>query len=106
MLLAREGRFNEAVADMRKATTPPDSARTLYQAACVNALIPRPLNQNRALSFLSPCVLPLVPPYLCYMAGASVSELRGEGDGTAVAAHQAFWFAWSQFMPGTLVWTP
>ena len=24
-----------------------------------------------ALSFLSPCVLPLVPPYLCYMAGVS-----------------------------------
>ncbi|WP_188907353.1 cytochrome c biogenesis CcdA family protein [Aureimonas endophytica] len=30
-----------------------------------------------ALSFLSPCVLPLVPPYLCYMAGVSVEELRG-----------------------------
>lgn len=30
-----------------------------------------------AISFLSPCVLPLVPPYLCYMAGASVSELTG-----------------------------
>jgi cytochrome c-type biogenesis protein len=29
-----------------------------------------------ALSFLSPCVLPLVPPYLCYMAGVSVEELR------------------------------
>jgi len=32
-----------------------------------------------ALSFLSPCVLPLVPPYLCYMAGVSVEELRGDG---------------------------
>lgn len=31
-----------------------------------------------ALSFLSPCVLPLVPPYLCYMAGISVDEFRGE----------------------------
>jgi len=29
-----------------------------------------------ALSFLSPCVLPLVPPYLCYMAGVSADELR------------------------------
>lgn len=29
-----------------------------------------------ALSFLSPCVLPLVPPYLCYMAGISVEEFR------------------------------
>lgn len=28
-----------------------------------------------AISFLSPCVLPLVPPYLCYMAGATVSQL-------------------------------
>jgi cytochrome c-type biogenesis protein len=27
-----------------------------------------------ALSFLSPCVLPLVPPYLCYMAGISIEE--------------------------------
>lgn len=31
-----------------------------------------------ALSFLSPCVLPLVPPYLCYMAGVSVDDFRGE----------------------------
>lgn len=30
-----------------------------------------------ALSFLSPCVLPLVPPYLCYMAGISVEDFRG-----------------------------
>lgn len=32
-----------------------------------------------ALSFLSPCVLPLVPPYLCYMAGISVEQFRGGG---------------------------
>ncbi|RFC67298.1 MULTISPECIES: cytochrome c biogenesis CcdA family protein [Mesorhizobium] len=32
-----------------------------------------------ALSFLSPCVLPLVPPYLCYMAGVSVEDFRGDG---------------------------
>jgi cytochrome c-type biogenesis protein len=31
-----------------------------------------------ALSFLSPCVLPLVPPYLCYMAGISVDQFRNE----------------------------
>jgi len=30
-----------------------------------------------ALSFLSPCVLPLVPPYLCYMAGVTVEDFRG-----------------------------
>ncbi len=33
-----------------------------------------------ALSFLSPCVLPLVPPYLCYMAGVSVEEFAGAAD--------------------------
>lgn len=31
------------------------------------------------LSFLSPCVLPLVPPYLTYMGGASFSQLREDG---------------------------
>lgn len=33
-----------------------------------------------ALSFLSPCVLPLVPPYLCYMAGISFDDFN-HGDG-------------------------
>ncbi|WP_421850594.1 cytochrome c biogenesis CcdA family protein [Oricola sp.] len=48
-----------------------------------------------AISFLSPCVLPLVPPYLCYMAGVSVDQFRGEdqageqGGGAAVAEVQA-----------------
>jgi cytochrome c-type biogenesis protein len=32
-----------------------------------------------AISFLSPCVLPLVPPYLCYMAGVSMDDFRGTG---------------------------
>jgi cytochrome c-type biogenesis protein len=32
------------------------------------------------LSFLSPCVLPLVPPYLCYMAGVSIDEYSGESE--------------------------
>ncbi len=30
------------------------------------------------LSFLSPCILPLVPPFLCYMAGVSVTDLSSE----------------------------
>lgn len=30
------------------------------------------------LSFLSPCILPLVPPFLCYMAGISVTELSDD----------------------------
>src|SRR3569832_344579 len=31
------------------------------------------------LSFLSPCVLPLVPPYLTYMSGSSFDQLRVDG---------------------------
>jgi len=31
------------------------------------------------LSFLSPCVLPLVPPYLTYMSGASFEQLQEDG---------------------------
>jgi cytochrome c-type biogenesis protein len=30
------------------------------------------------LSFLSPCVLPLVPPYLTYMGGASFEQLKSD----------------------------
>jgi cytochrome c-type biogenesis protein len=30
------------------------------------------------LSFLSPCVLPLVPPYLSYIAGVSVEEMQAQ----------------------------
>jgi cytochrome c-type biogenesis protein len=39
-----------------------------------------------ALSFLSPCVLPLVPPYLCYMAGISVEQFRGRAAEVEVSA--------------------
>ncbi|MCD1625794.1 MAG: cytochrome c biogenesis CcdA family protein [Paracoccaceae bacterium] len=35
------------------------------------------------LSFFTPCILPMVPFYLCYMAGISMSELREDG---AIAA--------------------
>ena len=31
------------------------------------------------LSFLSPCVLPIVPPYLAYMGGISMGEMTGQG---------------------------
>jgi cytochrome c-type biogenesis protein len=38
-----------------------------------------------ALSFLSPCVLPLVPPYLCYMAGVSVEDFRDDAQRAAAS---------------------
>ena len=30
------------------------------------------------ISFLSPCVLPIVPPYLAYMGGISVTDMEGD----------------------------
>lgn len=37
------------------------------------------------LSFLSPCVLPIVPPYLAYMSGISVTEMSdGKARGRAI----------------------
>ncbi len=38
------------------------------------------------LSFLSPCVLPLVPPYLTYMSGATFEQVRADG-----SVHGAVW---------------
>ncbi|KAA5606653.1 cytochrome c biogenesis protein CcdA [Roseospira marina] len=32
------------------------------------------------LSFLSPCILPIVPPYLCFIGGVSLDDLEGEAD--------------------------
>ncbi len=37
------------------------------------------------ISFLSPCVLPLAPPYLCYLAGTSVEALADESEKRARA---------------------
>ncbi len=41
------------------------------------------------LSFISPCVLPLVPPYMAYIAGVNLQQLAGQGGtngGEAAAA--------------------
>lgn len=46
-----------------------------------------------ALSFLSPCVLPLVPAYLCFLAGCSFEDLtasdRSASDNRRVASSAA-----------------
>ena len=42
------------------------------------------------LSFLSPCVLPIVPPYLAYMGGVSVSEMED----TRTARRRVLLAAW------------
>ena len=38
------------------------------------------------ISFVSPCVLPLVPPYLCYIGGVSIEELEQPEPGKAPRA--------------------
>src|SRR5215470_4448302 len=40
-----------------------------------------------ALSFLSPCVLPLVPPYLVYLTGASLERLADREAKPAARRH-------------------
>lgn len=44
------------------------------------------------LSFVSPCVLPLVPPYLCYIAGVSMDQFTGT-DNEQRAANRVFFSA-------------
>lgn len=41
------------------------------------------------LSFLSPCVLPLVPPYLCFLAGSSLDQLIVDHEESAQIKRQA-----------------
>jgi cytochrome c-type biogenesis protein len=42
------------------------------------------------LSFLSPCVLPIVPPYLAYMAGASLGDVSSRGPDRRVMTAAVF----------------
>ncbi len=44
------------------------------------------------ISFLSPCVLPIVPPYLAFMSGVSVTEMRAGGSARAKAGLAALFF--------------
>ena len=44
------------------------------------------------LSFLSPCVLPIVPPYLAYMSGISMGNMTGDQI-DPLARRKAFWAA-------------
>ena len=38
------------------------------------------------LSFLSPCVLPLVPGYISLMSGVSIDHLKGDGGSRSAVA--------------------
>ncbi|MER5172141.1 MULTISPECIES: cytochrome c biogenesis CcdA family protein [Thioclava] len=50
-------------------------AQLVLDAAFLPALLVAVL--AGVLSFLSPCVLPIVPPYLAFMGGVSVSDMQG-----------------------------
>ncbi len=45
------------------------------------------------ISFLSPCVLPIVPPYLAYMGGISMAEMTDEKVSNKPAVIAAIFFA-------------
>ena len=44
------------------------------------------------VSFASPCVLPIVPPYLAYISGVSITEMTEEGKGRQRAILTAVFF--------------
>jgi cytochrome c-type biogenesis protein len=45
------------------------------------------------LSFLSPCVLPLVPPYLCFLGGVTLDQVAGEDDADPLLMRRVFYAA-------------
>jgi len=47
------------------------------------------------LSFFSPCVLPLIPAYLCFLGGASLDELTAEGGVDKEVSRRVFISAFS-----------
>ena len=50
------------------------------------------------VSFLSPCVLPLVPPYLIYLTGATIEQVNQ--DGATAASKRAVMAAALMFVLG------
>ena len=44
------------------------------------------------ISFLSPCVLPIVPPYLAFMSGVSIAEMEAGGRARLRAFTAALFF--------------
>lgn len=42
------------------------------------------------LSFLSPCVLPLVPPYLCFLGGVTLDQITDDADADPAISRRVF----------------
>jgi len=55
------------------------------------------------LSFVTPCVLPLVPPYLGYLAGATLDEVRGESVVARAAQRRMIFFGFAFVLGFTTV---
>ncbi|MDP4796141.1 MAG: cytochrome c biogenesis protein CcdA, partial [Rhodospirillales bacterium] len=51
------------------------------------------------LSFMSPCVLPLVPPYLCFIGGVSLADMTNK-DGPPLGANRRVFMAALFFVLG------
>lgn len=62
-------------------------ARERQKIAMVDVSIPAALVAG-LVSFLSPCVLPLVPPYLCFLAGTTFEHLTAREPGRLVARRE------------------
>jgi len=71
---ARNG--GDACAEIRYRMAMENLTDLIFDASLLPALFVAVL--AGVLSFLSPCVLPIVPPYLAYMGGVSVSDMGSE----------------------------
>ena len=87
----------------------------------IGAVDPRLPVQEKVVGVITPAGTPVAfPVAAARMALGRVDEIAFEGltarltdgvrvytaDGGELTSHEAFWFAWSQFHPTTLVWTP
>ena len=83
----------------RGAIDPSDAETRIKDALEQKAQAERPSNTNSIgipvafvaglLSFLSPCVLPLIPAYVSFITGMSIKELGGNSDSTKTGNSQA-----------------
>ena len=56
------------------------------------------------LSFLSPCVLPIVPPYLAYMGGVSMTDMEEEREARQRVIVSAAFFVHHKTRSRTSIW--
>ncbi len=78
--LVRLGRTQEALADVKIAMEEPNAGRTLYQAACVHALIGKTFNQRRAVTLLAKAVA----------QGYEPAGIGGDPDLASIRDHEDF----------------